>query len=300
MIEPKSIRENIFFTTVRIEVSLLDGSLSVGTGFIYSHVEDEKKYPFVVTNKHVVKNSIKGKMIFNLADGNKPILGNIYTIEYPGPDFESVWIGHPDEDIDVAIMPFGPVLEELSKKGIQIFFKSITPSLIPTDEDTREKIDAIEDIIFIGYPNNIYDRKNMIPVARKGITATPASIDYEGTPAFLIDASIFPGSSGSPVFICNTGSYSDKSGCMIGSSRLYFMGILASVFTRSEINKIEPVNIPTTKIPAVRTTQMIDLGIVYKSTTIKKLIEDFLKSLKDKDLTVGEFKKLMGQNTANP
>jgi len=275
-IKPESIFENILFTTVRIEVTLPNNSISMGTGFIFNYVKNNKQYLFVVTNKHVIKDSIEGRLTFNQSDGEEPILGKVFTIEYP--NFEKQWIGHPQQDIDVAIMPFAPVLNELSNRGVQIFFKSLTPDLIPSDKLLREEIDAVEDIVFVGYPSDIYDRRNLLPVVRKGITATPISVDFEGKPAFLIDASIFPGSSGSPVFLCNIGSYSPKGKGLVVGSRIFFLGVVASVFIRKDLNTIELIHIPTGKIPVVATTQMVDLGIVYKAIVIKELIEDFLKT----------------------
>ncbi|MEW6188719.1 MAG: serine protease [Actinomycetota bacterium] len=275
MIEVKSIFENILFTTVRIESSLPDASISIGTGFIFDYAKDDKHYLFVVTNKHVIKDSTRGKLAFNQSDGEKPILGKVFTIEYP--NFEKQWIAHPQEDIDVAIMPFAPVLNELHQKGVQIFFKSVTPELIPSDKSLSEDIDAVEDIIFVGYPSNIFDRRNLLPVVRRGITATPISVDFEGKPTFLIDASIFPGSSGSPVFLCNIGSYSPKGKGLVVGSRIFFLGVVASVFIRKDFNTIELIDIPTGKVPVIATTQMVDLGIVYKSIVIKELIEEFLK-----------------------
>jgi len=276
MIKPESIFENILFTTVRIEASLPNDSTSAGTGFVFNYVKNDKQYLFVVTNKHVIKNSIKGKLAFNQSDGEKPILGKVFTIDYS--NFESQWIGHSQDDIDVAIMPFAPVLNELSNRGVQIFFRSVTQDLIPSDKLLREDIDAVEDIIFVGYPNDIYDRRNLLPVVRKGITATPISIDFEEKPTFLIGASIFPGSSGSPVFLCNVGSYSPKGKGLVVGSRIFFLGIVASVFIRKDLNTIKLIDIPTGKIPVVDTTQMVDLGIVYKSIVIKELIEKFLKT----------------------
>jgi len=275
-IKPESIFENILFTTVRIEATLPNSSISMGTGFIFNYVKNNKQYLFVVTNKHVIKDSIEGRLTFNQSDGEKPILGKVFTIEYP--NFEKQWIGHPQQDIDVAIMPFAPVLNELSNRSVQIFFKSLTPDLIPSDKLLREEIDAVEDIVFVGYPSDIYDRRNLLPVVRKGITATPISVDFEGKPAFLIDASIFPGSSGSPVFLCNIGSYSPKGKGLVVGSRIFFLGVVASVFIRKDLNTIELIHIPTGKIPVVATTQMVDLGIVYKAIVIKELIEEFLKT----------------------
>jgi len=82
MIKPESIFENILFTTVRIEASLPNNSISTGTGFVFDYIKDDKQYLFIVTNKHVIKDSIKGKLIFNQSDGEKPILGKVFTIDY--------------------------------------------------------------------------------------------------------------------------------------------------------------------------------------------------------------------------
>ena len=276
MIKPESIFENILFTTVRIEATLRDKSISTGTGFIFNYVKNDKNYLFVVTNKHVIKDSIEGNLTFNQSDGEKPVFGKVFTIGYS--TFEQQWIKHPQENIDVAIMPFAQVLNELSNRDVQIFFKAVTPDLIPSDKSLSEDIDAVEDIIFVGYPSDIYDRRNLLPVVRRGITATPISINFEGNPAFLIDASIFPGSSGSPVFLCNIGSYSPKGKGLVVGSRIFFLGVVASVFIRKDLNTIELIDIPTGKIPVVATTQMVDLGIVYKSIVIKELIEGFLKT----------------------
>lgn len=278
MIKPESIFENILFTTVRIEATLPNNSITTGTGFIFNYVKNDKQYLFVVTNhhKHVIKDSTEGKLIFNQSDGEKPNLGKVFTIEYP--HFEKQWIGRTQQDIDVAIMPFAPVLNELSNRGVQIFFRSVTPDLIPSDKLLREEIDAVEDIVFVGYPSEIYDRRNLLSVVRRGITVTPISIDFEGKPTFLIDASIFLGSSGSPVFLCNIGSYSPKGKGLVVGSRVFFLGVVASVFIRKDLNTIELIDIPTEKVPVVATTQMVDLGIVYKSVVIKELIEKLLQT----------------------
>jgi hypothetical protein len=92
-------------------------------------------------------------------------------------------------------------------------------------------LDAVEEVLFIGYPCGIWDARNLLPIVRRGITATPIYIDFSGRKQFLIDASVFPGSSGSPVFIYNAGIYWDKkSGSTVVGHRLFFLGILSEVF----------------------------------------------------------------------
>jgi hypothetical protein len=58
-------------------------------------------------------------------------------------------------------------------------------------------------------------------------------VDYNGLPAFLVDASVFPGSSGSPVFLLDRGISMRRTGeVQLGTSRLALLGILAAVHVR--------------------------------------------------------------------
>ena len=74
---------------------------------------------------------------------------------------------------------------------------------------------------------------NKIPVIRQGITATPIWNNFKGDKVFLIDAGVFPGSSGSPVFIYNRGTYPTRDGIAVGS-RIKFVGILKETMQRKE------------------------------------------------------------------
>ena len=208
-----------------------------------------------------------------MAKGEGPDLGNTHTLHYER--FNKQWFFHPNPEIDIAISPFGQIVNHLAEKKVSIFYKFIPDTLVPNDSVNKE-ISAVEDVLIVGYPNGLYDTKHLLPIVRKGITATPATIDFENQPKFLIDASIFPGSSGSPVFICNEGSFTKKGELFMGN-RIIFLGIVASVYIHPEINKLETIQIPTQEVPIVRSCQMIDLGVVYKASCIIELIELFLK-----------------------
>lgn len=117
----------------------------------------------------------------------------------------------------------------------------------------------------------------MIPIVRKGITATPFSVDFEGEPIFLIDGSIFPGSSGSPVFLYDRGSYSPKGKVLIAGSRIFFLGVVTSCYIINGNNQIESVDVPIKTEPIIITSQLINLGRVIKSKAVKELIEYILK-----------------------
>jgi len=166
-----------------------------------------------------------------------------------------------------------PLLEQIKKRhNVDIYFNHISSENIPTESQIKE-IDAIEDITFVGYPNGIWDRKNYTPILRRGTTATHYAIDFENEKKFLIDASVFGGSSGSPVFLYNSGSFSKKGGGLMAGSRLYLLGIVAAVFFRNSVNEIVSIPIPTSNKNVSVGQEMIDLGIVFKASTITETIE---------------------------
>lgn len=177
-------------------------------------------------------------------------------------------------------MPLAPVLKEAEDKtGKQVYFRSVSAELIP-DEAAVQQLDAIEEVLFLGYPNALFDEVNLTPIARVGITATPFALNYNGKKTFLIDASVFPGSSGSPVFILNTSSYTKKGGGIVIGSRLLFLGVLGAVFVRLEAGQFEVVDIPTAQTPIVTIEQMIDLGLVYKADVLVDTVRQFLATVR--------------------
>ena len=270
--------ELILFATVRIETD----AGSVGTAFVVTDERledphDGNRFPFLVTNKHVLEGSSKGSILLSTASADEA--------QYdPRPvelaeDLWALWTGHPDERVDVSVLQLAPVFNRLhdADNELKLDYQPIPLSAaIPDDEQCKE-IGLIEDILFIGYPSGIHDSSHNLPVARRGLSATPYTVDYEGHPVFLIDASVFPGSSGSPVFLYNIGNWRSSQASVAGD-RVLFLGVLSSVFCRQEDGTIKAREVPTRVEPYVETKQMIDLGVVYKSRTVREAITHFLSS----------------------
>jgi len=273
--QTESIAENLFFTTVRIDTISPDGSSGSGTGFLYEHkIRDDEVAIFVVTNKHVVDGMRTGSITFHKSVAGKPNIGQAFRLDIL--DWSANWYGHPSPDVDIAIAPYFPMAAAIkSQSNVDLFIRSLDSTMLVTARQS-EQLDAIESVTFIGYPNGIWDSRNFMPVARRGTTASPLSIDFEGTPRFLIDASVFGGSSGSPVFILNQGIISDKFGNTTVGTRLLFIGVVAAVFFRTSLNQVISVPIPTQSRPMAEQREMIDLGIVFKARTVVETIEALL------------------------
>lgn len=274
----KTIAEQLFFTTVRIDTIAANGGQGSGTGFFFNHKIGDHQYLFVVTNKHVVVGMREGRFSFLKQKDELPTLGDGFNLHLGPQDWPNMWFGHPDPNIDIAICPLVPLIEFVKQQhGIDLFFRMVESSMIPTPQQVAE-LDAVESVTFIGYPNGVWDSKNLLPVARRGTTASPIEVDFEGTPRFLVDASVFGGSSGSPVFILNHGSWATKDGGLVAGTRFYFVGVIAAVFFRTHLNQIIPVPIPTQVQPMAEQQEMIDLGIVFKARTVVETIGAFLSA----------------------
>lgn len=193
---------------------------------------------------------------------------------------EKSFIGHPEQDVDVAVMNISAIYTNLCNASTKPFIKWIDSQFIPNQQVIGKFISPIEDVLFVGYPSGIWDSNNYLPITRKGTTATPYYIDFIGEKKFLIDASVFPGSSRSPVFMYYSGGYPDKEGALYSGNMLRFLGIIASVYFRHDEGQIIVKDIPTGHTPIPVSTQMIDLGTVFKPSTVLEAINHYLSFVK--------------------
>lgn len=266
-----SLSEQLTYSTVLINCDYNDGTSGRGTGFIINLCEDgDKCIPVLITNNHVVENSIKTVFQFCKAnDVGEPLDREPFSFIYTGNN----WIHHPDPEVDLRCLPIGRELNKLANEGIKIFYIPLSIKMIP-DESIIKDLSALEEIVMVGYPIGLSDSYNHKPIIRKGSTATHPRNDYQGKKEILIDMPCFPGSSGSPVFILNEGSYSTPNGLYMGT-RIYFIGVLYGGPEFTTAGTLQFGALPT--MPKVLTNIPINLGIMIKT---QRIIE-FEKIFKD-------------------
>jgi hypothetical protein len=240
--ELQSQGRQLLFSTVRIETTDVDGAaVGSGTSFIFHDPASDSGYElFLVSNKHVIESGWNAYVFFTQqsSDG-KPLLGEPLMIHIEG--FSAQWHGHPEEEVDVAVMPLSWQLDLIAKDGRRAFLRPITLDDLASEDDLAE-LDIASPVLFIGYPNGMFDQKHYTPIVRQGFLATPPELDFDGAPVFLIDASVFPGSSGSPVF-----TYGHSWGGNVVSAKL--MGLISAVFTQRTDGEIEWAPAPTNLVP---------------------------------------------------
>lgn len=275
-----STSELFINSTIRIECSgdtIHDGVkkrfTKTGTGFYFQFQYDSLFLPVIVTNYHVIKKTDKCNLNFTESISNIPVYGS--TISETLNISENNWIKHPK--VDLAIFPLKPILDYIKlNKNKTLFYVCFTEDHLP-DQNLLDSITAIEEVFMVGYPKGLWDKTNNLPIVRKGITATPAYLNYEGKKQFLLDISNYSGSSGSPVVLFNQGAYSTRTGSLLIGTRFALLGINTQSW---DYDAEGEVKLPTgSQKIEVSTRLPINIGIVIKSEELlefKSLLKPFL------------------------
>jgi hypothetical protein len=256
-----TIAKELLFSTVRIINQGAKGT-TIGTGFLMTKpFGEDQVLPLLVTNKHVVEGAdeLTVGLIARDPQTGDPKLGQGWNYVMRNPQ----WVGHPDPQIDVAVIGMLPLWQNSSNA----FFKSIPTSMMPAGNQGLF-FDAIEEVTFIGYPDGRQDPAHLTPIVRRGITATPLELPFAGKPSFLVDGSVFGGSSGSPVFLLNEGMYrSGPTATTIGTRRV-LIGVVAATMIREQVHPLVVGH-----GPHVRLARELNLGIVYSWRAIEQTID---------------------------
>ncbi len=273
MMQPQAISERLLFSTVRLSTE--QGS---GTGFFFHFkIDDQNQMPVVITNKHVVNNKMQEQVNFSLHIKD----ANSLTDENINIELNAKWIFHPTYDL--CCTPVNPLLVAIKEqKKKEIFYIPFTEELI-WDDSKLEELQAVEDILMVGYPIGLFDRRNNLPLLRKGITASHPAINFNNESIGIVDCACFPGSSGSPILLYNDNGYTDKKGNIhLGAKRFIFLGVLSSGPTFDAQGNIVIKEIPTQQKIITSTPVMVNLGYYIKAKEIFKLKEEVLKVVSKK------------------
>jgi len=210
----------------------------------------------LISNKHVFGDSghrIQLKFHKRGQSNTQPQLGETITIT--SKEFSGVYRGHPNPNIDLACLNISDVV---SKHPINIL--GLKPEMLA--DFSEPDLQAGKDIWFVGYPQDRFDVANNLPILRHGNIASIPQVDFNSERNFLIDAQVFPGSSGSPVFT------------QIGD-RYKLVGVVAQTMIR--YGRVQPVPISS----RLKAEGILGIGIVIKSPLVKELIDLARREVED-------------------
>ena len=185
-----------------------------GTGFFYDELAPQ--YPntkgyywreveatWIVTNRHVLLPKIEGREIIpdTITFHVRKVVGKGIVWEPVILDVKEIKKRlklHTDSEVDVAIFRVDDLLREHMKPGnLYMTQSSVSEEDLPENKNISAEV--ADDVVIIGYPKGFYDEKNIFPIVKSGIIATRWGMNFNDMPVFLIDAKLFPGSSGSVV-----------------------------------------------------------------------------------------------------
>lgn len=239
---------------IQIEVPTTHANLTAtGTGFFFRAEvslsdRDVRTKVLLISNRHVLRDG-QGVMTVRLnrkKDDGTPDYGNVQPFCYEG--FSEFCIEHPDQNVDLACVD----VSEFTHTGAYV--SCLNDSfLTPVD---YEKVALGSDVLFVGFPNDRYDIVNNLPLVRKGTLASLPNLDFNGRGEIVIDAQVFPGSSGSPVFIEWDRTYK-------------LLGVISGTFERSAATEVSEGEIFPT----------LGLGVVVKQRHVRELIDHFVNEV---------------------
>lgn len=172
----------------------------VGTGFLFGDLFEETEDKsniysvYLVTNKHVINNLDLILIRFN-PQNDQP--AKDYPIVLKNNDGELQWTGHPNSEVDVAVISVN--INNVRAEGMKCNFFSSDKHVANIEE--LEKIEASEgDSIFImGFPMGIVAKDRQHVFVRNGIISRIRDLFEKRSTDFVVDAFVFPGNSGGPV-----------------------------------------------------------------------------------------------------
>ena len=204
--------------TTLIITTTPQGEVAQGTGFFYS-VSDPAdpggpQYQWVqtdiwvITNRHVVMPKVNGvetqPSSISVHLQRSDALGKLEwaPVVLSCDDIKERVRLHPDEHVDVAAIDMSKLLtQEIESNKDRFTYNSpfcLSRNLLMRNNQ-KLQIEASSDVLIVGYPKGYYDGVNLFPIVKSGIVASRWGAEFRGDPCFLIDAKLFPGSSGSVV-----------------------------------------------------------------------------------------------------
>lgn len=248
----KWLPEDYLKTIVLFELPDEKGGFSShGTGVLLNY----KQVFFLATCKHIVLKPSglpyeKLHATINKTDGtvSRKDIEAIHTA------FKLQWFFHKNPDVDLALCP---IAIEQGVEDIELIGENLFEDFanIPTGDD----------IFFLGYPLNlgIQNVPKLSPLIRIGVVALK-----NNDSTLLLDANVYPGSSGSPVFYKPVLAQQDGNTTNIGTRRpCKFLGIVSG-----NICTIEEAISKRTGRTRTIFEENAGLGIVYSTSLLNEIL----------------------------
>jgi len=200
--------------------------VGTGTGFFFQHLGKI----YLITNRHVLvneqENFFPDKIIIRLNCDPNDITKSKELTYFLYKDDIHIW-KELSEKIDLAAF-------EIPQPDKVIFSALSNINLLPNDV----QLGLGEQVLVVGYPKGFYDETHNLPIVRNASIASAYGVPFKNNPFFLIDATLHPGTSGSPVFTVPKNMETKKGGMFImgGKPKWYFLGVSSGEVGEMQLN----------------------------------------------------------------
>lgn len=171
----------------------------VGTGFMVGRLEEGSKDRYtiyILTNKHVVKGFNSLLVRFNNAESV-----GVKDLEMPLiENGKKLYSEHPNEESDIVAIQILPGV--IIANRLKLSFLKLEEHALTLEKMQKTGVDEGALVYTLGFPMNLMNEKIKAPICRLGCISRIADAFVEPDKAnnFLVDAEVFPGNSGGPVF----------------------------------------------------------------------------------------------------
>jgi hypothetical protein len=179
-----------------------DATSWIGTGFLYNRVLGDNNdgssqvRGYLVTNRHVVEAAETLQVLLNPRDSPQVRIG----VPTEFDDGLPVWVAHPDPTVDIAVT--GAIHGQLKQLGlVEQLAPLLSSQAYSVDEMEGHGIAEGDTAFVLGFPMGMVEEARARPILRGGVIARIQDAYYEGSREFFVDAQVFPGNSGGPVFL---------------------------------------------------------------------------------------------------
>lgn len=175
---------------------------SIATGFLIGFATNKEEADlskklyriFLLTNRHVFSGQQQLWVRFDKKDSQN-------TMRFPiqlrvGEEIK--WLAHKDEKVDLAMLTINP--DFLNSNGVDWSFINEETFAYP-EKFNDIGIELGDDIFLAGFPLGIAGNERNYAIVRSGSIARVDQEIINSLKSFLIDATVFPGNSGGPVFL---------------------------------------------------------------------------------------------------
>lgn len=201
------------------------------TGFLIGFISHNSKDPvkrsynlFLVTNRHVFENKEGVYLRFNKISGGAEIFAQSLFFT----DKEPRWLAHRNKGVDIALLNVNPQVLQQHKVDFAIFIEE----MFAYYRNFRKiGIEAGDEVYILGFPMGIAGELQNYPYVKYGIISRMDEEIMKDKRAYLIDSSIFPGNSGSPVVLKPTITFLTGTSAV---SQIYLLGLVSQYLPYEE------------------------------------------------------------------